>query len=61
MSLDSFIDERLEKACKKCGDPECGTCKTCKQPIVSGITCVGCAKDGKELSGWWWNDVNHTW
>jgi len=55
MSLDNYIDS---KGCKKCGDVECGTCKHCGGKIVSGIACVSCgSKD--ELSGYWYNGVNH--
>lgn len=59
MSLDNYIDTSKD-VCKRCGSPECGICKTCKRIIISGVTCIGCAKSGKELNGWWYNNVNHT-
>lgn len=59
MSLDSYFEKQDENKCLQCGSTECGTCKYCKRKIISGISCVSCAKSGKELSGWWFNNVNH--
>ncbi len=61
MSLDTFLDEEDQNRCKKCGAKECGICKYCDKTIISGITCVSCAKSGKELTGWWYKDVNHVY
>ena len=58
MSLDNWFDPN-ELGCPKCGDVECGTCKTCGGIIISGIVCVTCAESGKDLTGWWYNGVNH--